>query len=122
MTVPSVSRARAHALVAAGSAAGAVLRVLAGWAASPLLGDAWSTVLVNVLGCFAIGAVAAMPALARWWPLVGPGLLGGFTTFSAFIVLLDGASPREAAILVVVTLVACPVAALLGERTVTRAR
>ena len=117
---PPVSPARAYALVAAGSAAGAVLRVLVGWLAAPLLGDAWSTVLVNVAGCFAIGALSGLPA--RWWPLVGPGLLGGFTTFSAFIVLLDGASGIEAALLIVVTLCACPLAAWLGEKTVPRAR
>jgi CrcB protein len=48
-----------------------------------------STFLVNVLGCFAIGALAA---LAEHRDLFSPdtrlllltGLLGGFTTFSAF--------------------------------------
>lgn len=116
---------RAYGLVAAGSAAGAVLRVLAGWLAAPLLGDAWSTVAINLIGCFAIGIAAglmmASPAVARWWPFVGPGLLGGFTTFSAFIVLLDGLSELDAAFVVVATLGLCPLAAWLGEKAVTRA-
>lgn len=118
-------RPRAYALVAAGSALGAVLRVLAGWSMGSLLDDAWSTVIVNVAGCFAIGVVAGLaarrPAMARWWPLLGPGLLGGFTTFSAFVVLLDGASELEAALLAVVTLGLCPLAAWLGEKAAPRA-
>jgi CrcB protein len=47
------------------------------------------TLVVNVLGCFAMGVLAA---LAERWHLFGnsarlfllTGLLGGFTTFSAF--------------------------------------
>lgn len=46
----------------------------------------WGTLLVNLLGCFAIGAFSA--AGTRWpWaahPALIAGLLGGFTTFSAF--------------------------------------
>lgn len=103
-------------LVGAGSAAGAVSRVAAGSLADAQ-GPA-STLAVNIAGCFLFGLLAPVfssaPRLARWWPLVGPGFLGGFTTFSAFIVLVDGLSPAGAAVLVAATVVGCPVAAWLG--------
>jgi CrcB protein len=49
----------------------------------------WSTLLVNVVGSFALALL-----VARLWPVapgwlrvgLGPGLLGGFTTFSAVMV------------------------------------
>lgn len=53
------------------------------------LGFPWGTLAVNVLGSLAIGFVTAM--LLRRWPestdlkfFLSTGLLGGFTTFSAF--------------------------------------
>lgn len=79
------------ALVAAGGAAGSVLRYLAGiWCAS-WFGTAlpWGTLAVNWLGSAVIGllgglmlAGGALPAEARL--LLITGFLGGFTTFSAF--------------------------------------
>jgi fluoride exporter len=75
-------------LVALGGAVGAWLRFavgrLIGFSAFP-----WATLLVNVSGSFAMGLLAGW--LARhgtggenWRLLLGVGLLGGFTTFSAF--------------------------------------
>ncbi len=48
-----------------------------------------ATLTVNVLGCFLMGALVAFvlahPGRHRLWrPFLGVGLLGGFTTFSAF--------------------------------------
>jgi len=51
----------------------------------------WSTLLINVVGSFALGLL-----VARVWPVapawlragLGAGLLGSFTTFSAFAVSL----------------------------------
>lgn len=75
-------------LVAFGGGAGAWLRFVAG----RLIGNAsfpWATLSVNLLGSFAIGLLAGW--LARngtssetWRLLLGVGVLGGFTTFSAF--------------------------------------
>jgi fluoride exporter len=52
------------------------------------LGFPIGTLLVNLAGCllmgFLIGAAAKNPALKTWLPLLGAGMLGGFTTFSAF--------------------------------------
>jgi CrcB protein len=50
----------------------------------------WATLIVNVLGCLGIGLAARR--LARdtvAWAFVVTGVLGGFTTFSAFAVELD---------------------------------
>ncbi|MEO0682722.1 MAG: fluoride efflux transporter CrcB [Pseudomonadota bacterium] len=78
--------------VALGGAIGAALRWwlagLAGRAAGP--GFPWGTLAVNVAGSLAMGlaAVALMErapgAWGRWAPFLMTGVLGGFTTFSAF--------------------------------------
>ncbi len=79
------------AMVALGGAIGAVLRLLgAGWVGR-LTGEGWlGTAFVNVAGCFAMGllAVLMMERLPGTWgrfaPFAMTGVLGGFTTFSAF--------------------------------------
>ena len=76
-------RLRNLAPVAVGGAIGACARHLVVIA----LSGQWSAVLVvNVLGSMALGFVTAWAERRdpRWWlvPLVGTGILGGFTTFS----------------------------------------
>ena len=79
-------------LVAAGGATGAVVRYLAGGWTLRLLGGGWpyGTLLVNVVGGLAMGLLVAVLAARggadqeRWRLLLGVGVLGGFTTFSAF--------------------------------------
>ncbi|MDO6389734.1 fluoride efflux transporter CrcB [Pontibacter sp. BT731] len=48
----------------------------------------FGTLAVNVLGCFLMGLVFALIAKdgmsATWRPFLATGILGGFTTFSAF--------------------------------------
>lgn len=79
-------------LVGAGGFLGAAARyLLGGWILHhTMMGKfPWSTFAVNVLGCLAIGALSAV---AERFNVTGPGfrlflftgLLGGFTTFSAF--------------------------------------
>ncbi|MBT8408353.1 MAG: fluoride efflux transporter CrcB [Alphaproteobacteria bacterium] len=75
--------------VALGGAIGASARYLAGVAAIRLLGPGfpWATVTVNIAGSFLMGAfvvLAAHRGLTHMSPLIMTGLLGGFTTFSAF--------------------------------------
>ncbi|MFN9849502.1 MAG: fluoride efflux transporter CrcB [Alphaproteobacteria bacterium] len=79
-------------LVAAGGAAGAVARYLIGLQTLRMFGAAWpyGTLAVNVLGGFLMGALAGLLAI-RGGPdqeklrlLLGVGVLGGFTTFSAY--------------------------------------
>jgi fluoride exporter len=78
-------------LVAAGGALGAVTRHLVVQTTSHFAGTSfgWGTLLVNVLGSFIMGLLAAAllktvalePTLR---PLLMTGFLGAFTTFSAF--------------------------------------
>ncbi|MER2509954.1 fluoride efflux transporter CrcB [Amaricoccus sp.] len=78
--------------IALGGAIGASARYLLVNAVTRFVGPGfpWGTFLVNVVGCFGIGLAAALllgssdPALRRVAPFVVPGVLGGFTTFSAF--------------------------------------
>lgn len=79
-------------LVGLGGGAGAVLRYLTGMAAHKALGGAWpwGTLAVNVIGGLAMGLLVDALALRggegqeKVRLLLGVGLLGGFTTFSAF--------------------------------------
>lgn len=71
--------------VAIGGALGAVLRYLLGLG----LAFPFGTLAANVLGCFAMGLALILllegdRALGAWAPFVMTGLLGGFTTYSAF--------------------------------------
>ena len=79
------------ALVAAGGAIGASLRHLVGLASLRLVGRdfPWATLAVNIAGCLAMGLFIGF--LARRADasdalriFVATGILGGFTTFSAF--------------------------------------
>ncbi|WP_113911123.1 fluoride efflux transporter CrcB [Roseovarius dicentrarchi] len=75
--------------VAIGGAIGASLRYGAGlWVARMALpGLPWGVISVNIIGSFLMGAFAVW-SLARGQgalnPFVMTGVLGGFTTFSAF--------------------------------------
>ncbi|WP_174522605.1 fluoride efflux transporter CrcB [Novosphingobium lentum] len=90
---PSVTMLAATLLVALGGATGAVLRYHGGRLIGAAVGLSnpfpWPTLAINVFGSFAMGLLAGW--LARysaggesWRLLLGVGVLGGFTTFSAF--------------------------------------
>ncbi|MCT4608466.1 MAG: fluoride efflux transporter CrcB [Pelagimonas sp.] len=77
------------AQVAIGGAIGASARYLTGLLAVRLLGKGfpWGTLFVNIVGSFLMGVlVVALLHVGgnRFAPLLMTGLLGGFTTFSAF--------------------------------------
>lgn len=111
--------------IAAGSALGGVARHLLAELVPVGAGVPWSTILVNVTGSFAIGWVAAsVPAEnAELRLFVMTGVLGGYTTFSAFsLQTLDLAQRGEwaaAAVNVVASVALCLGAVALGFRAGT---
>ncbi len=75
--------------VALGGAIGASARYMTNVAAMRLIGPGfpWGTVVANVLGSFLMGGLVVLLAqkdATRMAPFLMTGLLGGFTTFSAF--------------------------------------
>ncbi len=94
MTSPALSPFAASALVASGGAIGALARYQTGRLVPHLLGprvaDAfpWPTLTVNIIGSLAMGLLigwfARSGANEGLRLLLGVGVLGGFTTFSAF--------------------------------------
>jgi CrcB protein len=105
-------------LVALGGALGASLRYLT----LVLWPTPWAILAVNVSGSFAMGLLAVrLPPTV--WPFLLTGLLGGFTTFSAFSLdtlrLLEGGRTGAAFIYmggsVGLSLIACAAGLWLGR-------
>ncbi len=102
--------------VALGGAAGASLRYLAGVGIVRLFGHMGfpvAIITVNVIGSFLMGVfvvLAAQRGLTHLSPLVMTGLLGGFTTFSAFsleaVTLYERGAVGQAALYVGISVVA----------------
>ena len=109
--------------VALGSALGGMARhgIARLW---PMVPGAWpvATMSVNIAGSFAIGLVAALTArdsgeTARLFWMTG--VLGGFTTYSAFaletVTLASAGAAGRAALYVAATVALCLVAAVAGR-------
>lgn len=115
---------RAVTAVAAGGAIGATLRYAVSASADHMgVAPPWATLCVNVIGCASMGLlvsyVLAHPARHPLWrPFLGIGLLGGFTTFSAFaadaVLLADDGMWVGSAAYVVSTMAGCLLALWLG--------
>ncbi len=113
-------------LVAVGSATGGLARFLVTDFVTGRFGEAfpWGTLLVNISGSFAIGALAAVLAdlppqqAAPLAYLLVIGGLGGYTTASAFslqaLTLLNAGLVRRAVSYVAASMILCVVAAALG--------
>lgn len=113
------------AAVALGGACGAALRYWLGqrvenWLQQPFPSG---TLTVNVIGSLLIGVLFVLALERGQWPAVWrvaiiTGLLGGFTTFSAFsldaLLLLQQGRPLTALAYVGVSVAGCLLAAALG--------
>ncbi len=110
--------------VALGGAIGAACRYLAGLGVIRLLGHhpfPVAVLTVNVLGSFLMGVfviVAAHRGLTHLSPFVMTGLLGGFTTFSAFsletVSLMERGALGHAALYVAMSVVLSVTGLFLG--------
>ena len=117
--------------IALGGALGAVARhFISHWSVVALgNGFPWGTLTVNVVGCFALGVVVEVMALvwspaADWRAFLTVGLLGAFTTFSAFaldISILHERGEMLQAILYITVSVAGSIAAIFAGMSLTRA-
>lgn len=73
-------------LVAAGGTAGTAARLGLGLMLPDAGGFPMAVLVANVVGAFLIGLLAArLPATAELRLALGTGVLGGFTTYSAFM-------------------------------------
>lgn len=113
-----------YLLVFIGSGIGGVLRYgvnlcAARWGAL----FPWATLLVNVVGCFAMGLVAGWlvtrgPSGQAWRLFMATGVLGGFTTFSAFslevLQLWERNQPGQAVVYVLASVCVSIVAVAAG--------
>ena len=77
--------------VAAGGALGSVARYMVNVWSGRILGTdfPWATLIVNIAGCFMVGLLVELMALKlnignEVRAFLTTGILGGFTTFSAF--------------------------------------
>jgi CrcB protein len=127
---------RTHALLGVISAGGA-LGSLARWAVGAAFpaeagGFPWATFTVNVLGCLLIGGLMVFvgdvwPTRRLLRPFLGIGLLGGFTTFSTYVVdvhrlLANGAAATALTYLsgTVMAALAATYGGALGARSLVR--
>ena len=112
-------------IVALGGAAGSVARFLVGQWSLRQFGPAfpWGTLIVNVVGSFAIGFLVELVARrlnasAEMRLLLVTGFLGGFTTFSAFsldaLALFERGATAAAMIYVLVSVLVSLAAVVAG--------
>lgn len=112
-------------LVGLGGAIGAMLRHGAGLMSMRVMGAdfPWGTFAINIIGSLCIGIITGLLALMTAWSqearlFVVVGVLGGFTTFSAFsldtILLVERGQIVNAALYVFGSVVLSIIAAFLG--------
>ncbi len=110
--------------IAAGGALGAVARFLVSGVVQRLAGGGfpWGTLAVNAIGGFVMGLIVEASARSlslslEWRAFLTTGVLGGFTTFSAFsletALLLEKGQMMTAALYVVASFI-LSVGALFG--------
>lgn len=114
-------------IVGAGGAIGAIGRYLIGFLPmNPENGFPVKTFLINVIGCFIIGIIAALADKNAVNPnlvlLIKVGICGGFTTFSSFALETEGliakGSTGVALMYVILSLVCGVLAVFAAEKMV----
>jgi CrcB protein len=117
-----------YGLIAIGSALGGMGRFWLATLVGRLAGGAfpWGTVLVNVSGCLAIGAIFTVTGPAGRYSIAGEwrqflmiGICGGYTTFSSFalqtLLLAQEGEILAAALNVLSSVVLCLAAVWIGH-------
>jgi CrcB protein len=118
------------AAISAGGVLGALARdgLSAAWH-HPASGFAWSTFVINVSGCLLIGVLMVivtdvLPHRRLVRPFLGVGVLGGYTTFSTYIVDIHKAAsagvPWTALLYLAATLVSAVLAVWAGSAATSR--
>ncbi|SCL52173.1 camphor resistance protein CrcB [Micromonospora eburnea] len=116
-------------VIAAGGVLGALARAgLQTAFPHPPTGFPWATFGVNVVGCLLIGALMAVltarPAGPLLRPFLGVGVLGGFTTFSTYVVdaqrAVTAGAPGTALAYLAATLVGALLAVWTGDAVTSR--
>jgi CrcB protein len=114
------TQAPALAVIAAGGVLGALARygVESAWPAPPGAFP-WAVFAINVSGCLLMGVLMAVvteirPHRPLLRPFLGVGLLGGYTTFSTYIVDSQGTGAAGAPLTALVYLFGTVLAALLA--------
>jgi CrcB protein len=131
MTEPTTPRAghpdlSALAVVALGGGIGSVLRYALSRAVHPAAdGFPTATLIINLSGSLLLGALVV--AVTEVWrphhllrPLLGTGLLGGYTTFSTFAMETRGSTAGVGIVYVVASVAGGMIAAWLGMSMVRR--
>jgi CrcB protein len=108
------------AAISAGGVIGALARdgVATAWPHAAG-GFAWSTFVINVTGCLLIGVLMVIvteviPRQRLVRPFLGVGVLGGYTTFSTYIVDIHKAAAAGAPWIALVYLASTLIAAVLA--------
>lgn len=112
--------------VGIGGMVGSILRYGVSVLSRTFMDTFWpvGTFTVNIVGCFAIGALSVLAE--RYWPehralhlFLTTGILGGFTTFSAFgletVLLYKNQDLAWAAIYAILTVILGVLAVILGR-------
>lgn len=107
-------------VVALAGGVGAALRYLLDLAIRRRTGERfpWGILVVNLTGALVLGILSPLPADEAWRWILGTGLLGGYTTFSAVAVttalLAEEGRTRAAVSYAVLSFMGSVVAAAVG--------
>lgn len=112
---------RILALVGLGGAIGAMLRYGVGeWFSGEF---PWGTLAVNLIGSLLLGVILGLSLSEEMVLVLGIGLMGAFTTMSAYsmdlVRLFDEGQHSQAATYLLITLLGCPLLAFAGWKAVS---